>query len=289
MNIVTSIAFILGILIVGILPFPVLYWFSNFLGFILHRIARYRRGVVESNLAMCFPEFDGNHRKRVVKYFYRNLSDNILEGVKVFTMGQRQVLKRHKLLNPELVLPYLNDGISVIGVTGHYANWEWGSLSASLQIQTNVIAFYKKINNPFIDKLVRKSRAKYGTTLVTLHNTSEAFEANVSKPSIFLMAADQRTIRKSLPKAYRVNFFNRETPFLHGPEKYSRLYNIPVIYIDIQRVKRGFYEITLSVLADDPKTLPDGEITKRYAQKLEEIVRAKPQDWLWSHKRWKAI
>jgi KDO2-lipid IV(A) lauroyltransferase len=287
MNIITSLFFFLSVLIIGLIPFPLLYIVSNFLRFILLRVAKYRRAVVENNLLICFPELDKKNHKRLVKLSYQNLADNILEGIKDFSMTSKQILKRHKILNPELLQPYLKNGKSIIGVTGHYANWEWGSLSASLQIKTNVVAFYKKLNNPLIDKFVRRSRAKFGTILASIRRTAETFEANANITTIYLMAADQRTLQKNLEKSYWVNFFGKKTAFLHGPEKYSRQYNLPVFYIDIQRIKRGFYEVELSLLTDEPRELPEGELTKMYAQKLEEIIMKKPQDWLWSHRRWK--
>ena len=78
-----------------------------------------------------------------------------------------------------------------------------------------------------------------------------------------------------------------ETACIHGPEKYAKMYNYPIIFIDIQRVKRGFYEIELSTLVENPIELTNGEITKLYMNKLEEVIRKNPENWLWSHRRWK--
>jgi KDO2-lipid IV(A) lauroyltransferase len=287
MNYLMAILFFVLVLIIGIIPFWLLYVLANFLKFLIHRIFGYRLKVIEDNLRLCFPEIDSAELKRLVKLIYKNLADIFIEGVKAFTMTRRQVVKRHKLLNPELLTPYLAKGQSILGLTGHYTNWEWGSLSASLQINANVVAFYKKLNNPVIDWFIRKSRTKFGTTLAPIHQTSETFEAHISKTTIFLMAADQRTLKKNLPKSYWVNFMGQDTPFLHGPENYAIKYNLPVFYIDIQRVKRGFYEVELSLLVENPSELQPGEITNRYAQKLESIIRKQPENWLWSHRRWK--
>jgi KDO2-lipid IV(A) lauroyltransferase len=221
------------------------------------------------------------------KLVYKNLGDVFLEGIKAFTMTPRQVIRRHRVTNPEVLNQFYHSGRSVIGVTAHYCNWEWGSLSASLQTNFNTIAFYKRIDNSFIDRFVRSNRSKFGTTLVSIAETSKTFEENCGKPTAFLMAADQRTLRSRLHLAYNVNFLGIETPFLHGPEKYARAYNLPVVYIDVQRKSRGFYEIELSVLSDNSNELTEGEITQRYASKLEQIIRNQPENWLWSHRRWK--
>ena len=101
------------------------------------------------------------------------------------------------------------------------------------------------------------------------------------------MAADQGMQKHHTEWAYWVKFLNRETPFLHGLEKYARLYNLPVIYIDIQRVRRGYYEVELLVLTKNPLELKEGVITEMYVRKLESIIISKPENWLWSHRRFK--
>jgi KDO2-lipid IV(A) lauroyltransferase len=287
MKIFTAFWFYVGIVIIGIIPFSLLYIVSDFVRFILHRVVGYRKKVIVDNLAKAFPEMSMRELKLLEKKVYINIADVFIEGIKAFMMTRKQILKRHKVINPEVLTPYLNNNQSIIGITAHYGNWEWGSLSSSIQIDAKAVAFYKKLTNKFIDSFVRKSRMKFGTTLVSITQTAVTFEKFVNQKSIFLMAADQNTIRRNLSISYWINFFGREIPFLHGPEKYSRMYNLPIFYIDIQRVRRGYYELELSLLVDDPSQLPEGEITKRYAQKLEEIIRKKPEDWLWSHRRWK--
>ena len=287
LNITIAGLFFILVLLVGITPFLVLYLYSNFLGWFLHAVIGYRRKVIQGNLHKVFPEWSSSHFKRMEKLVYKNLGDVFLEGIKAFTMTPRQVIRRHRVTNPEVLNQFYHSGRSVIGVTAHYCNWEWGSLSASLQTNFNTIAFYKRIDNSFIDRFVRSNRSKFGTTLVSIAETSKTFEENCGKPTAFLMAADQRTLRSRVHLAYNVNFLGIETPFLHGPEKYARAYNLPVVYIDVQRKRRGFYEIELSVLSDNSNELTEGEITQRYASKLEQIIRKQPENWLWSHRRWK--
>jgi len=286
-DIITALSFFIGIILIGVLPFPFLYVFSNLFRFFLHKVFRYRRSVINDNLKKSLPHIDDKGRRHLVKLIYQNISDVFLEGVKAFTMSHKQIIKRHKILNPEAIEPYIKSGQSILGVTAHYANWEWGSLSASGQINAHVVAFYKKLNNSYIDRFVRSNRMKYGTTLASIEHTADTFDDYIGKGTVFVMAADQRTSKKMLKNAYWINFFNQETPFLYGPEKYAKRYNLPTFYIDIQRVRRGYYEVKLSPLVMDPSKLKNGELTKLYAQKLEEVITRKPQDWLWSHRRWK--
>ncbi len=287
MSILVAFFFFLGIIIVGIFPFPLLYGFSNLLKFIVYRIFGYRKKVVISNLQGSFPDMSRKEIEKISGKFYKNLADVFLESIKGFTMSRKQIINRHKIINPQVIEEFYKSGQNVIGVTGHYNNWEWGSLSASLQTNYNVVALYKELNNKPINRFVLWSRSRCGTTLASIKETAATFEKYKNTKTVFLMAADQGMQKHQTEWAYWVQFLNRETPFLHGLEKYARLYNMPVVYIDIQRVKRGFYTNELSVLTENPLELQEGELTKLYAQKLESIIRKQPENWLWSHRRFK--
>jgi KDO2-lipid IV(A) lauroyltransferase len=253
--------------------------------FILYRIIGYRKDVIIQNLENSVITNDKIETDKLLKAIYRNLTDLIIEGIKGFSMSRRQIVKRHKIMNPEILNPFYESGQSVIAVTGHFGNWEWGSMSAALQLEHRIIGLYKPMTNPWINRFMKRTRSRSGTTLASIYETARTFEFYKNEPCIYLMAADQSPSNPD--RAIWVDFLGRETAFLHGPEKYATEYNYPVIYIDIQRVKRGFYEIELSVLSENPAKSKAGEITELFASKLESIIRKKPEDWLWSHRRWK--
>lgn len=255
--------------------------------FIMKYLVNYRVKVISSNLSKAFPQKNKFEISQLEKKAYRNLIDYIVEGIKVFTMRKKVIIKRHKIINPEVLDKFHANNQSVIGVTAHYNNWEWGSLSASLQTPYNVAAFYKPLSNTYIDKMLRKSRERCGTELVSIYETSKTFESNRDKNYIYLMAADQSPSKREVDKAYWIDFLGIKTAFLHGLEKHAKNNNYPVVYVDIKRLKRGYYELELSVLTDNPKGLKEGELTKLYANKLESVIKNEPENWLWSHKRWK--
>jgi KDO2-lipid IV(A) lauroyltransferase len=272
-------------LLLGILPFFILYLFSDFLSFFLYRIIRYRRDVVEQNLRLCFPDKPVAEINRLTKAFYKNLSDVTIEGIKAFTMSRRQVLKRHSLVNTGFLDDAFKEGKSVIACVAHYTNWEWGSMSGGPQVDHNYIVMYKPLANKWVDRYVRRSRAKFGAKLASIFETARVFRDEVPKTSIFVLAADQSP--SNLNKAIWIDFLGIETAFLHGPEFYARKYDLPVAFVDIQRVKRGYYELTFSWLTKEPKSLKSGEITQLYASRIEASIRKQPENWLWSHRRWK--
>lgn len=285
MNILVAFTFYFFIFLIGILPFFVMYLFSDFARFLLQYVIRYRLKVINSNLDKALPGLGKQEKRRLVRKVYMNLSDVLVEGIKSFTMTRRQVRCRHRILNAEILDPYLKSGKSIIAVTAHYNNFEWGSLSPGVFTDYNLIAFYKPLSNKYIDRFVRRSRSKFGTTLASIRETTSTFAHYKNIPTVYLMAADQSPSNHS--KAIWVNFLGIETAFLHGPEKHAASNDYPVFYIHVERVKRGYYTCELSLLADNPAILPEGEITRRYAAKIESIISGKPENWLWSHRRWK--
>ena len=277
--------FLFFVFMIGLLPFPLLYLLSDFGQFFLHRIMGYRKKVILSNLKACFPDLPENELNHIVDNVYKNLSDIIAEGIKGFSMLPATVRKRHFIVNPEVIEPWFAQGRSVIALPAHINNFEWGSMSPGLFTKHPIITFYKPLSNKYINRFMKWSRARFGTNLASIYETSLVFERNAGIPSVYIMAADQSPARAE--KSYWIRFLGRETAFLHGPEKYARMYNYPVVYVDVQRIKRGYYTVEVILLADDPATLPEGEVTRRYAEKLEQAILKSPGNWLWSHKRWK--
>lgn len=286
MNFITAGFFILFMILVGLIPFKLLYIFSDFMRFLFHHVIGYRKQVIKTNLRNSFPEWSEEQYRKVIRGVYKNLTDIFIEGIKTFTMSEKQSLKRYKITNPEIANHFYKQNRSVIFVLGHYGNWEWGTLSAPLQFAfENLFILYKPLSNPYIDKYVRKTRSRTGTRMFSIYKTREMFKSQRGKPTIFILVADQSPGNSRI--AIWTKFLGQDTAFLQGSEKYATALDLPVIFVDTQRVKRGFYEIHLSLLCEKPAKLEKGELTRMYAEKLEAVIKNNPRDWLWSHKRWK--
>jgi len=285
MQYILYIIFLLSIYFIAIIPFWLLYRFSDVLSFLFYYVFLYRKKVILENLRKSFPEKSEKEIREITRKTYRNLSDLVVESIKTFSMSTKQVTKRFKIINPEIIDKYYLKGQSVIGVTAHYGNWEWGAMAGSLQIKHRAIAIYKPLTNKYIDNFIKRTRAENGTLLKSIYKTTETFESLKNQTCIFLLVADQSP--SSTKKAIWVDFLNQDTACLHGPEKHARANNYPVIYLHIKRVRRGYYELKAEILIENPSELEEGEVTRRYMNKLEQILKEKPEDWLWSHKRWK--
>src|SRR6056297_1523960 len=279
--------FRLGIFIFQPIPFPLLYVISDISAWLIYRVFRYRKKVTGENLRKAFPEHSEKRIQQLTWQSYRNLSDILLEGLKGFNMSRDALIKRYTIENPGLLEPYYQQGQSVIGVTAHYANWEWGALAGRLQLNHLPVAFYKPVSNKYIDRFLRKHGAENGTLMRSIYQTTETLRELAHQICLFLMVADQHP--SNIKKAYWVNFLGRQTPCLHGPEKHARSNRYPVVYLNIRRQRRGFYRIRIIPLVNDPDHFEPGGITEKYLHTLEQIIIQEPADWLWTHKRWKKM
>jgi len=255
------------------------------MAFLFQYIFGYRKKIIVQNLKNSFPDKTEKEIKKIIKGTYRNLSDIVVESIKGFTLSSKQLSKRFIIKNPEILDVFFEEKQSVIGVAAHYGNWEWGATIGNLQIKHRAIGFYKPLSNKYIDNYIKRLRAENGALLRSIKNTAETFQLFKDQTCLFVMVADQSPT--NMKEAIWTNFMNQDTACLHGPEKHARINNYPVVYLNTQRIKRGYYEVTIEILAKNPLELKEGELTKLYMKKLEQILNNKPENWLWSHKRWK--
>lgn len=273
------------IFVFSLIPFWGLYILSNGLAFFLNHVFRYRRKTILENLELTQHALKIKNPKKLLPAIYRNVSDIMLETIKGFSMSKKQIARHHRTLNPELLEPLHETKESVILVTPHYNNWEWGAFSPNFYVQHGIIGLYKPMNNRFIDQYIIKKRAKFGTVLASINTTRQYFDTYASKFAMFLMAADQSPTKPH--KAVWVPFLNQPTPCIHGIEQYSKEYNLPIVYADIQRIKRGMYTVELSWIKKTNEILPYGKSTYLFFHRIEKTLMEDPCNWLWSHRRWK--
>ncbi|GAB4017709.1 lysophospholipid acyltransferase family protein [Spirosoma koreense] len=267
------------------LPISVLYGISNVLSFLLLHIIRYRRRVVLDNLRLSFPEKSPADIKAIARRFYRNLTDLLVETIKMPDLSPDELMKRVYFTNPELVRTRLKAGQTVVGMASHQGNWEWVP-SASILYGMPTDSIYKPLTNPFFEELMRSVRASFGAVPVPMQNLPRRLAAQKAVPRIIALVADQ--VPNIPEQAYWTDFLHRDTPFYPGTERLARSRNFPVFYLELIRVRRGYYKATFTLIAEPPyDDLPLGAIVERYRDLLEATIRAHPSDWLWSHKRWK--
>jgi len=269
-----------------LLPLSVLYFFSDILFLILYYVASYRRKVVVQNLQNAFPEKSGQEIRAIEKKFYRHLADIFIETFKLTNMSMNQLAKRMKLTNPEILSRLHKEGRDILAVIGHYNNWEWlQSINYYCEYQT--VSIYKPLQDKHFDRFMLRIREKWGMILTPMSSIVREIIRlrNEGVRALYSFISDQAPTKKDI--RYWTNFLNQDTAVYTGVEKVARKYDMAVIFFNVQRVKRGYYEVTTEMLFEHTAGLPENVITEGHIRKLEEIIREKPEYWIWSHRRWK--
>lgn len=279
------IAFRFLVAILRLCPFRVVYLMSDFAFFIIYYMTRYRRKVVYNNLRKSFPEKPENEIKKIEKKFYRHLCDITFESIKGMTINKSCLEKRFKIKNIEIPNSYFINGQSVIILASHYGNWEYGILATNMAIMHQAISLYLPLKNKHSEKYGLKRRSRFGMQMIAVQETKSIFENKPETPVAVIMAADQSP--SNLEKAIWIKFLNQDTACLHGPEAYAKKIGLPIIYLKISKVKRGYYEMKFEDLKIQPNKTAPGEITEKYFFNLERDISEAPEYWLWSHRRWK--
>lgn len=270
--------------LIGVLPFSWLYRLSDFMFILLYKGIGYRKKVVFENLRRSFPAKSETEISDLAADYYRYLCDLILETIKKINMSKAESQQRCIFhINPA-VTRLIDQKRSLIILMGHYGNWEWAGSAFTLNAGTPLYVVYKTLSNPFFEKWMVKSRTMFGTRLIKMENTLRDMLSNRNEPAAYAFIADQTPVP---PAPLWLNFLNQDTPVFTGAEKLARKLNYPVVFINIDRVKRGHYEIFSEVLFENPKETAENEIIEKFFQRLEKEIERKPEIWLWSHRRWK--
>lgn len=268
----------------SLLPLRVMYLFTDFFYLLLISIVPYRRKVVRGNIERSFPGKSIKEKRKIEHKFYRHLTDLLAEGAKNLSISKKQLLKRFKVENPEIMDKLYAENKDVLLVSGHYNNWEWLITGQNLLFKHQAVGIGIPLSNGFWDKKLNARRSRFGMKVIHSKIVHDFFKGNNDRIST-LVLADQSP-GDSL-KCYWMEFLNQTTGIVFGPEMLANQYNQAVVYFSLHKVKRGHYSMRLKEITSTPRELEFGEITKQFTHLMEKTIKEAPQYWIWSHKRWK--
>ncbi len=282
---IAKIAYYLFVIPLSLLPLRILYLFTDFFYILIILFIPYRKKVVHENLKRSFPDKKDKEIRTIERKFYRHFTDLLAEGIKNLTISKEQLSKRLVVKNTEIMDKLYKEKKSVLLVSGHYNNWEWLITSQNNLFSHQAMGIGMPLTSKFWDKKINERRSRYGMKVVNVKNFKTAIEAEKNNPIAILVLSDQSP--GDSRKSYWMNFLNQQTAVLFGAEQMANEYNFAVVFFAMKKVKRGYYEMDLSLISDEPKAMRWGEITEQHAKMLEKEIVAAPEFWIWSHKRWK--
>lgn len=268
------------------LPMFVLYLISDFFYFFLYYVFGYRKKVILKNLNYAFPEKSEQEQEEITRKFYRHFTDILVESIKSFTISEKEILKRYKYLNPEIVNKYAAEGKNIALVGAHLANWEW-SFSLPIVLDINIFGAYNKLRNETFEKTLKESREKFGVKGAKRSDFIKMIKSNFENKiqGAYILLSDQSPV---VSKTFHWSeFFGVKVPVHTGAEMLAKKYDLVVINYRAKKIKRGYYETDFEVITENSKEFKDYEITEKFLKITERNIKEQPECYLWSHKRFK--
>ena len=268
------------------LPLRILYWLSDFIFVILYFVVGYRKKVVFQNLKNSFPEKSDSELKIIRKKFYHNFCDYLVETLKSFTITSHELRVRVQYLNQDIFHEAKSENKNVILLAGHIFNWEWFNAFATVVPQEKSFPVYRKVQSSFWEQKVKEIRNRFGNHAleakeVIRHIFKNANDGN----SVYMFVADQTPHVSEV--TYGLNFLHQKTPAFVGYDKLSTRMDLAFVYCEMKKVKRGYYQINSYRIEPDGEKFEEYEVVRKFHKMLETTINKRPDNYLWSHRRWK--
>ena len=269
------------------LPFRALYLLSDGLYWLLYKGIGYRKKTVTENLALAFPDKSPEERKGIERTFYKHLCDVFLEMAKSMSISKKEMDERFNIPDLGPLKEFDAQGKPVFLVGAHMASWEWSMAINSKFKNLKGYAVYKPLANPYFDLLAKRIRGKWGSQLISTSEIRQLIGKHIKeqRPSIFGMLSDQSPM--AIKADYWRTFMGIQVPVHTGAEKLARHWNIPIVYLEVEKTGRGRYVAHFETLVSDSKNTNRFEITDCYIDRVEKSIRIQPEYYLWTHKRFK--
>ena len=272
--------------VITLLPLSILYLFSDFVFILIYYFPGYRKKVVRTNLRNSFPEKSLAEIRHIERGFYKHFADLFIEIMKLRNMSNSSQSKRYTFSNTEIFDKLREEKRDVIGVLGHYNNWEWPTLLGQ-RINYLSIVIYKPLQNKYFNSFMNNQRTRDGLkiapTSMIIRDIINYRKQKINTFSVFI--ADQTPPPGEM--YHWTTFLNQDTAFFSGAGKIASKYDMAVVFMNIQKKKRGYYNMDFELLFDHTAGIEEKEIIEKYVRRLEEQIIEKPDYWLWSHRRWK--
>jgi KDO2-lipid IV(A) lauroyltransferase len=271
------------------LPLRLLYVLSDVLFLLMYRVVRYRLKVTRHNMRASFPEKTQRELRRMERDFYRHFADYFVETIKLAHVSEKEIQCRACMTNPQLIDRLIDEAghTCILVMLGHYGNWEWFTAGNGFFAKARMYPIYRPLNNKAFDRLFVYLRARFGSVGIRQHETLRDLVRlkREKTPALAVLLADQTPGRADLD--YWTTFLRQDSAMLTGPERIARKLNLPVVYADVQKNKRGYYHVEFKLLSATPQETPPYYLTEQYTRLMEQTILRNPAYWLWTHRRWK--
>ena len=271
--------------LVAALPERVAYALATPAYWLLYHVFRYRRRTVRENLAQAFPDAGAGERKRIETAFYRHLCNLCVEILRSTRMTRTELAERARLVNLEVMAEATeNFEKQAIILLIHQGNWEWMLHGAMAQMPVPVDPVYKALHSPFWDDYMLRARSRFGAVPMRIDRVGREVLRGRKRKRAIAMLADQAGPQHG---GYWTEFLGRPASFHRGPGKLALALDLPVLFAQCRRLRRGYYDIEFHPVSLPHQPRDAEQILKTYVRLTQAMIVKQPETYLWSNRRWK--
>ncbi|MBS1772577.1 MAG: lysophospholipid acyltransferase family protein [Bacteroidetes bacterium] len=269
---------------VALLPLRVLYVLSDLICFFLYHVVQYRRAVVLDNLYHAFPEKSEQEIRVICKKFYHSFCDQWIETLKLLAISDSTLTNRFTA-NWEVLEALRKEGKNAYVFLGHTFNWEWANVVSQMNIQQQMAGVYLPLANGAFDRLLLKLRKRGNGMMISMTNKKSGFAELAKTHYVLGLIADQNP--SNLNNVLWADFMHREAPFFVGSAHMAIKAKAAIVLSQIKKLKRGVYRLEMQLLTNDASTMNAEDIVRTYVAHLEKQIKTQPENYMWTHRRWK--
>lgn len=273
--------------LIAMLPFGALYFISDILYGLVYKVVGYRKKVVRKNLRNSFPEKSKSELMHIEKEFYRHFCDYFVETIKTLRITDKEIRERMVFENIDVIDELTKDGNSCLLSMGHYGNWEWiPSIILHIPERIKLGMVYKRLSSKDFEDLFLRIRARFGPKAIEMKSIYRTIVRNRNEGVTMLLGFlnDQRPRKHA--NEYWLKFLNQDTLAQTGMERIASQMGFSVAYLDIVKVKRGYFKCSVSAITPDASKEDEHFVTDTYTRKLEQTIKNNPAYYLWTHNKW---
>jgi KDO2-lipid IV(A) lauroyltransferase len=255
-------------------------WLGRLVG---PRLGITKRGQV--NLQRALPHLDAAEARLVMRGMWDNLGRVIAEYPHLDAFDIHGGDGRIELVGEDILDRVLASGKSVIFISAHYGNWEILTMAATRR-GLDVAGVYRAANNPWIDRLIRSYRGKSGGELIPKGVIAARRSIAAIRDGRHLALLVDQKMNDGIP----VPFFGRDAMTAPAVAQLALRFDCAIIPARVERLEGAHFRIVLSPPIAVSKTGDrHGDtltIMRAINAELESWIRARPELWLWLHRRW---
>ena len=241
------------------------------------------RNLIHSNIKKAIPNSNYEELNKITKLMWNNYGRVFAEYMFIKDFRNGKLKSKIKIEGQEILDDIKKHNKQVVFISGHFSNFELMAMHLE-NSGIKLSAIYRPLNNIFLNKIMERIRKKYickNQIKKGIGGIKKLINLKKSNYSTALMI-DQR-----VSEGIKSNFFNNEALTTTIPAQLVKKFKIPVVPIFIERINNLNFKITINKPITFSNETSIKNITDELNQILEKMIINKPEQWIWSHNRWK--